>query len=279
MRRRREARWVSAYLDRPLLSPHRHGYHLPRFSSRPQRLFASEIAPMKLSVALGLIGLLACPALGLADDNPKAEDAKLEALFKVFLDAAFRAQPMLATRPRRSSLRRPARRPLAGRTRGQLEEAARRAGRPAAEASLTTSSRATARSTSRSSATTSNAKSGSTSTSSRSRTTRGRLRTLSDRLRLHARSRNRPCRPRRTSRTSPRGWRRSPSAIDVARATIKNPPKVRVETAIRQAEGAIDFYAEEVFTLAGKPPGRGRAWRAGRGRRQGPDAARRVPEE
>jgi uncharacterized protein (DUF885 family) len=48
-----------------------------------------------------------------------------------------------------------------------------------------------------------------------------------------------------------------PSVVDVARSTIKNPPKIRVETAIRQTEGAISFYRQELFTLTGKAPGEG----------------------
>src|SRR5271157_5805704 len=41
-----------------------------------------------------------------------------------------------------------------------------------------------------------------------------------------------------------------PRVMDVARTTIKNPPRVKVETAIRQAEGAIGFYEQDVFKLA-----------------------------
>ena len=48
-----------------------------------------------------------------------------------------------------------------------------------------------------------------------------------------------------------------PAVVDVARSTIKNPPKIRVETAIRQTEGAIAFYRKELFTLTGKAPGEG----------------------
>jgi len=42
-----------------------------------------------------------------------------------------------------------------------------------------------------------------------------------------------------------------------ARLTIGNPPKVKVETAIRQAQGAIGFYSKELFELAGTTPGQG----------------------
>jgi uncharacterized protein (DUF885 family) len=45
-----------------------------------------------------------------------------------------------------------------------------------------------------------------------------------------------------------------PRVIDIARTTIKNPSRVKVETAIRQAEGAIGFYSSELFELAGQKP-------------------------
>jgi uncharacterized protein (DUF885 family) len=48
-----------------------------------------------------------------------------------------------------------------------------------------------------------------------------------------------------------------PRVVEVARDTIGESPKVRVETAIRQAKGAIAFYEKELFDLAGEPPGRG----------------------
>ncbi len=92
---------------------------------------------MRLALALGLIGLAAIATFApAADEPPSAEDAKLAAFFKGFLDAQFAAQPVMAT---------------------QL------------------GSRATAGSTTRSCRTTSNANSGSTSISSRSRTTRARI--------------------------------------------------------------------------------------------------------
>ncbi len=48
-----------------------------------------------------------------------------------------------------------------------------------------------------------------------------------------------------------------PKVVEVARATLKNPPRVKTETAIRQTEGAIAFYSDELFTLAGVPKGDG----------------------
>lgn len=44
-----------------------------------------------------------------------------------------------------------------------------------------------------------------------------------------------------------------PAVVDVARSTIKNPPKVKTQTAINQTQGAIDFYTSEIFLVTGKP--------------------------
>ncbi len=48
-----------------------------------------------------------------------------------------------------------------------------------------------------------------------------------------------------------------PKVVDTARSTIKNPPKVKTETAIRQTDGAISFYSDEIFSLTGSPRGQG----------------------
>ena len=50
---------------------------------------------------------------------------------------------------------------------------------------------------------------------------------------------------------------RIPRVVEVARATIGDPPKVKAETALRQAQGAIHFYQEELFRLVDAPPGQG----------------------
>lgn len=49
----------------------------------------------------------------------------------------------------------------------------------------------------------------------------------------------------------------APGVLEIAKATIGRPPRVKVETAIRQTEGAIGFYKTEVFPLAGDRPGEG----------------------
>jgi uncharacterized protein (DUF885 family) len=45
--------------------------------------------------------------------------------------------------------------------------------------------------------------------------------------------------------------RKMPAVVATARATLRNPPKTILETAIRQNKGAIAFYEKEVFELAG----------------------------
>ncbi|APW62583.1 DUF885 domain-containing protein [Paludisphaera borealis] len=51
--------------------------------------------------------------------------------------------------------------------------------------------------------------------------------------------------------------RQVPRVLETARKTIGRPPRVKVETAIRQTEGAVGFYKTELFRLAGDPPGEG----------------------
>jgi uncharacterized protein (DUF885 family) len=48
-----------------------------------------------------------------------------------------------------------------------------------------------------------------------------------------------------------------PKVVDVARKTIGNPPQVKLNTAILQTKGAIGFYSDELFSLAGEPVGQG----------------------
>jgi len=44
-----------------------------------------------------------------------------------------------------------------------------------------------------------------------------------------------------------------PSVVDIARKTIKNPPKAKTQTAILQTQGAIDFYSKEIYLITGRP--------------------------
>lgn len=48
-----------------------------------------------------------------------------------------------------------------------------------------------------------------------------------------------------------------PRVVEQAKATIKVPSRVKLETAIQQTKGAIGFYTDELFTLAGEPKGEG----------------------
>ncbi len=49
----------------------------------------------------------------------------------------------------------------------------------------------------------------------------------------------------------------APRVLETARKTIGRPPRVKVETAVHQTEGAVEFYKTEVFQLAGDRPGEG----------------------
>jgi uncharacterized protein (DUF885 family) len=44
-----------------------------------------------------------------------------------------------------------------------------------------------------------------------------------------------------------------PRVLENARAAIGKPPRIKTETAIRQAEGAADFYRNAIFALTGEP--------------------------
>ena len=48
-----------------------------------------------------------------------------------------------------------------------------------------------------------------------------------------------------------------PKIVESARVTIKNPPRVKTETAIRQTQGAIAFYTDDIYSLSGSPRGQG----------------------
>jgi len=49
--------------------------------------------------------------------------------------------------------------------------------------------------------------------------------------------------------------RYAPAIIDAAKRTINNPPKVVLETAIKQNKGAIAFYESGVYEVSGETPG------------------------
>jgi uncharacterized protein (DUF885 family) len=48
--------------------------------------------------------------------------------------------------------------------------------------------------------------------------------------------------------------REVPTVVAAAKASLRNPPRVYVETAVRQNQGAIGFYAKDVLELAGATP-------------------------
>jgi uncharacterized protein (DUF885 family) len=48
--------------------------------------------------------------------------------------------------------------------------------------------------------------------------------------------------------------RQVPRIVETAKKTLKNPPRVVVETAIKQTRGAIRFYSSDIFQLSGETP-------------------------
>ena len=83
----------------------------------------------------------------------------------------------------------------------------------------------------------------------------------SDRERLPAADAVEPAARDQPAATPWPGWPRSPGWSRPPGKTIGRPPRVKVETAIRQTKGAIDFYKGDLFTLAGATRGQG-SWAA-----------------
>lgn len=48
-----------------------------------------------------------------------------------------------------------------------------------------------------------------------------------------------------------------PQVVETAQKTVGRPPKVKVETAILQTKGAVNFYEDEIYRFAGVPKGTG----------------------
>ena len=63
--------------------------------------------------------------------------------------------------------------------------------------------------------------------------------------------------------------RQIPKIVAAAQASLKNPPRVVTETAIRQNRGAIGFYEQDIFELAGETPQIERPENRGARRRRG----------
>ena len=70
-----------------------------------------------------------------------------------------------------------------------------------------------------------------------------------------------------------------PPLIEIARRTIKNPPRVKVETAIRQTEGAIGFYKTSCSRWPARRRGRESSRAKARRDRGGARGPPRVPPE
>ncbi len=206
---------------------------------------------MRLALALGLIGLAMIAPSALADDPPSPEDARLSAYFRAFLAAQFAAQPVSATflgdhrfDDKLDDLSPEAR----AATRKRLQQALDDLPKKIAKDKLSPDGKIDYEILAHH---------------------LGRELWLDDHFKPFEDD------PRTynayivdciysvlTQSTLPREvnlknvlarMEKVPAVVDVARATIKNPPRVHVETAIRQAEGAIGFYQGEIFVLTGLP--------------------------
>ncbi len=215
---------------------------------------------MKLWVAFGLLGLLPFASHALAADDapaagPRGEDAVLDRFFRDFLEESFRAQPVLATQLGEHKY---------DHLLDDLSPAARAANVARMRATLADLPRKVDRA----------------KLSADGRIDYGILEHhLKRELWLDEHFRPFEDDPRTygtyltdcvyailTQSTLPREvnlrnviarMEKIPSVVDVARATIGSPPRIKTETAIRQAQGAMEFYKAEIFTLAGQPPGQG----------------------
>ena len=212
---------------------------------------------MKLSVALGLLGLLGYSTVVRAADDPRpnVEDVKLESLFKTFLDDAFRAQPMLATSlgdhrydDKLDDLSPDARAANLKRLRQALADLPRRIAYDRLSRDGQIDFEIFRRHLEREVWLDEHFKPFEDDP-------RAYGPYLTDCVYTPLTQSTLP--PDKNVANVTARMAHIPSVIDIARNSIKNPPKVRVETAIRQAEGAIAFYRKEIFTLANKPPGQG----------------------
>ena len=212
---------------------------------------------MKLSVALGLLGLLGYSTVVRAADDPRpnVEDVKLESLFKTFLDDAFRVQPMLATSlgdhrydDKLDDLSPDARAANLKRLRQALADLPRRIAYDRLSRDGQIDFEIFRRHLEREVWLDEHFKPFEDDP-------RAYGPYLTDCVYTPLTQSTLP--PDKNVANVTARMAHIPSVIDIARNSIKNPPKVRVETAIRQAEGAIAFYRKEIFTLANKPPGQG----------------------
>ena len=210
---------------------------------------------MRIRMVLGGIALLGCAAMARGVEGDMDEDAKLEAVFKGYLDEAFRAQPLMTTRlgdhrfdDKLDDLSAEARAANVARDRRMLAELLGRvdAGKLSPDGRIDFEI---------------------------FRHHLGREVWLAENFRPFEEDPRvygeyltegvyllltQSSLPKETNlKNAIARLGHVPEVVAVARRTIADPPRVVTETAIRQTKGAIGFYAEDLFTIAGSPKGGG----------------------
>ena len=210
---------------------------------------------MRFRMVLGLIGLLGCAAIAQAAEGDMGEDAKLDAFFRAYLDEAFRAQPMMATRlgdhrfdDRLDDLSAAAREANVARDRRTLAELPKHVD----AAKLSPDGRIDFEILRHH--------------LEREAWLAEHFKPFEDDPRVYGEYLTESVYLLLTQSSLPRevNLRNAlarlahvPEVVAVARRTIANPPRVTTETAIRQTRGAIGFYADDLFVIAGVPKGEG----------------------
>jgi uncharacterized protein (DUF885 family) len=212
---------------------------------------------MKLWVCAAALGvwLLASGARGAEDDRGRAEDARLEALFREYLDATFRAEPVTATRLGEhrydgalDDISAQARESRLARLKQQLAKLA--AG--VSYAQLTRAGQIDCEILQHH--------------LEREIWLAENFKPFQDDPRIYGEYLTESVYLVLTQSTLPKEENLRHAIermgqvgriVEEARRSIGNPPRVKVETAIKQTQGAIGFYSDEIFQLAGETPGRG----------------------
>jgi uncharacterized protein (DUF885 family) len=202
-----------------------------------------------------MVALLGVGSMTIAADGAKGEDGKLEAFFRAYLDDLFRDEPLTASKlgdhrydDRLDDISAAARAARVGRDRKALAELARRVDRSKLSPDGRIDFEILAHHLERSVWLAENFK------------------PFEDDPRTYGDYINDSVYVLLTQSTLPRATNvknatarmaKIPGVIAVARETIGPSPRVKVETAIRQAKGAIGFYGRDLFTFAGEPEGAG----------------------
>jgi uncharacterized protein (DUF885 family) len=210
---------------------------------------------MRLAIVLGLFGLLGFGSILLAADERGAEDAKLAAFFQAYLDRSFREEPLAATRlgdhrfdDQLDDLSAEARAGRVERDRKTLDELPKQVDYQALSRSAQIDYEILRHHLAHAVWLAEN------------------FQPYEDDPRIYGDYTTESVYLLLTQSTLPKATNlknalarmaKVPQVVDVAKRTIKNAHRVKVETAIRQTQGSIEFYTSDLFRLADQPPGGG----------------------